>query len=89
MLVAALIVLNIPVYLLVGWIVFDTRGRAIDTFWDGVVEVLKQALVPRLVRVLLGDDGDEGGSALVTVAYLAACAVIVYGEWWVIDKFWG
>ena len=60
MLLAALIVLNIPVYLFIGWLVFDTRHNAADTFFDTIVAIVKAICVPRIVRVLAGDDEDDG-----------------------------
>ena len=32
MLIATLVVLNIPVYIFIGWLAFDTKQGAADTF---------------------------------------------------------
>ena len=84
MLITALIVLNIPVYLFIGWLVFDTKDDAADTFLDTTIAVIKIILVPGIVRVLLGDDDDEAWGLLPLAAFLFACAGVVYGEYYLI-----
>ncbi len=87
MLVAALIILNIPVYLFIGWLVFDTAEDAAATLFETIVAVLKVIFVPPIIRVLMGDD-DEGGWGLFPIAaFFLACAGIVYGEYRVIVHF--
>ena len=87
MLVATLIILNIPVYLFIGWLAFDTGEDAADTFFETIVALLKIILVPRIIRVLLGDD-DEGAWGIFPIAgYFLACAGITYGEYYLITKY--
>ncbi len=54
MLVAGLIVLNLPVYLLLGWLVFDTKGKAAETFFDTILVLLKAIFIPGIVRAMVG-----------------------------------
>lgn len=89
MLIAVLVVLNIPVYLFIGWLVFDTSDSAADTFFDTVVAILKAILVPRIVRVLLGEDDDDAWGILPIAAFFAACAGVVYGEYWLLTEYFG
>ena len=87
MLVAILIVLNIPVYLFIGWLVFDTGEDAAATFFETIVAILKVILVPRIVRVLMGDDDEGAWGIFPTAAFLFACGAIVYGEYYLITKY--
>ena len=81
---AALIVLNVPVYLFIGWLVFDTKDEAADTLLDTTMAIVKAIMVPRIVRVLCGDDDDEAWGILPLAAFLFACAGVVYGEYYLI-----
>ena len=86
MLIATLIVLNIPVYLFIGWLAFDTGEDAAETFFETIVAILKIIFVPRIIRVLLGDN-DEGAWGVLPIAgYLIACAGITYGEYYLITN---
>jgi len=88
MLVATLVVLNIPVYLLIGWLVFDTKEGAADTFFETIVAILKAIFIPRIVRVLMGDDDDDGAWGIFPIAaFFIACGAIVYGEYYLIAKY--
>ena len=73
-----LYVLNVPVFLFIGWLVFDTKENAAVTLYETVVEILKAIFVPRIVRVLMGDE-DEGAWVLLPIAaFLFARGAIVY-----------
>jgi hypothetical protein len=86
MLIAALIVLNIPVYLFIGWLVFDTTEDAAETFFETIVAVLKAIFIPPIVRVLMGYDDDGAWGIFPIAAFFIACGCIVYGEYYVITK---
>ena len=87
MLVAILILLNIPVYLAIGWLVFDTKDRAVDTFYETIVAVLKAIFIPRIVRILMEDD-DEGSWGLLPIAaFFGACIAITYAEYHLITTY--
>jgi hypothetical protein len=87
MLVWILVVLNIPVYLFYGWLLYDKPDNFADSFFEITVAVLKAILIPRFIRVLMQDE-DETGFSMVTMAmFLFACGITVYGEYWLIAKY--
>lgn len=80
-LIAILAVVNIPVYLFVGWLVFDSKSNATDTFADTIFAIIKIILVPWIIRAPLGMDDDEKAAGIFPIlGFLFACAGIVYGE---------
>ncbi len=81
MLVAILAVLNTPVYLFLGWLAFDSKSNAADTFFDTVVAILKLVLIPRIVRVLLQMDTEESWGIVPIAGFLMACGLVVWGEY--------
>ena len=87
MLIAILVVLNIPVYIFIGWLVFDTKDGAADTFYETIVAVLKAIFIPRIVRVLTGDDDDGAWGLFPIGAFFFACGFIVYGEYFLMTKY--
>jgi heme/copper-type cytochrome/quinol oxidase subunit 4 len=87
MLVAILTVLNVPVFLFLAWLAFDSKEAAADTLWDTVVTILKIIFIPRFVRVLLDMD-DEGAWGIVPIlGFLFACGCVVYGEYWLLQRY--
>ena len=88
MLIPTLIVANIPVYLFLGWVVFDTKESAAETFFETIVAILKRILIPSIFRVFMDDDDDEAWGLLPCLAFLAACGGIVYGEYyWITNHY--
>ncbi len=87
MLVIILIVLNIPVYLFLGWLAFDNSRSAADTFVDTLVAVVKMILVPYQVRVLLNMDTEGSWGILPIAGFLFACGLVVWGEYALIARF--
>ncbi len=88
-LIIVLAIVNIPVYLFVGWLAFDTGSKAGDTFVETLVAVLKIIFIPRIVRVLMGDDDDTAALGIFPLlGFLAACAGLVYGEYYLIQNYW-
>ena len=84
-----LIVLNIPVYLFLGWLAFDSRADAGRTFVDTTVDVLKILLIPRWLRMLLDMETDNAVGIFPILGFFIACALLTYGEWWLLMKwFW-
>ena len=83
-----LIIANIPIFLFLAWVVFDTKNKAADTFFETIVALLKIIFVPRLVRVMMGDDDDSGALGIFPIAvYFIACGFIIYGEHLLLMKF--
>lgn len=87
MLVAILAVLNIPVYLFLGWLAFDSKSNAADTFFDTIVAVLKLILIPRIVRVLLQMETEESWGIVPIAGFLIACGLVVWGEYALIVRW--
>jgi hypothetical protein len=83
----ALIVLNIPVYLFLGWLAFDNKQGAADTFIETLVALVKMILVPYQVRVLLNMDTEGSWGLLPTAGFLLACGFVVWGEYALIVRF--
>ena len=52
-----------------------------------LVAILKVILLPRIVRVLMGDDDEGAWGILPIAALLFACGAIVYGEYCLITKY--
>jgi hypothetical protein len=87
MLVVSLIVLNIPVYLFIGWLAFDSKASAANTFGDTILAILKTIFIPRIVRVLVGMDDEDAWGIVPIAGFFLACAGVVYGEYWLIMKY--
>ena len=49
MLIPILIVVNIPVYFFIGWLAFDSKDNAADTFFDTIIAVLKMIFIPGIL----------------------------------------
>ncbi|MHC4179428.1 MAG: hypothetical protein ACYSWU_18100 [Planctomycetota bacterium] len=79
MLLAVLIVLNIPVFLLIGWLMFDTGAGFVDT--------LKSYFTPAIIHTLRGEHGEGTFAGLKLAALVVACGLVVYGEHQVIVKW--
>lgn len=75
-----LIVIDIPIFLLLAWLVFDTKEAAAQTIWETVVAVLQILFIPRIVRVMFDMD-DEGAIGLLPIAgFFLACIAVFFGE---------
>lgn len=80
-LIIILIILNIPLFLFIGWLAFDTGADAAATFGETLLALLQILLIPRIIRVMLDMD-DEGALGLVPIiGFFIACGAIVYGEY--------
>lgn len=87
MLIGILIGLNIPLYLVIGWLVFDTKDDAIETFWQTIVAILKRALVPRILRYMLWEEEDDATGIVPILIFFVACIALTYGEYYLLTKF--
>jgi hypothetical protein len=81
MLIATLILLNIPIFLVIGWLVFDDHETAAESFFVGLVHLLKVLFLPRIVRLFMGDDTDEGLSLLQVGFFFLACIAAVVAQY--------
>jgi hypothetical protein len=87
MVIIILIVLNIPLFLFIGWLAFDSKAGAAKTFGETIVSLLQILLIPRIVREVLGMD-DEGALGLVPIiGFFIACGAMVAGEYWLVAKY--
>ena len=85
---AILIGANVPVFLFLAWIFFDTKDKAADTFFETIVALLKIILVPRIVRALMDDTDDSGALGIFPIAmFFIACGLIVYGEHYLLTRY--
>ena len=83
-LIVTLIVLNIPLFLFIGWLAFDSKEGAAKTFGETIITLLQILLIPRIVREVLGMD-DEGALGLVPIiGFFIACGAMVAGEYWLV-----
>ena len=89
MLIAALVVLNTPVYLFLGWLAFDNKDGAADTFFETIVAILKLIFVPRIARYVFDMDTDGSWGIFPIAGFFIACGLVVYGEYMLLMKFFG
>ncbi len=85
-LVWILIPANIPIYLFLGWVVFDDARNASHNFVETLVAIGKAILIPRIIRIVMGDDSDATGSMFNIVIFLGACIAAVAGEYYLITR---
>jgi hypothetical protein len=81
MLIASLVVLNIPMFLLIGWVVFDDHETAAETTIDAVWQAIVRAMLPWwMANFILGEDADP--FAMLWLAFFViACIAAVYAEY--------
>jgi hypothetical protein len=82
-----LVLFSIPVYLVIGWAIFETGEDAKDTFFDTLIALLKIILIPRIARVILGMDDDGAYGAFPIGLFAAGCVAITYVEHLMIQKY--
>lgn len=89
MFIAALIALNIPVYLLLGWLIFDTKDNAADSFFDAIVLILKEAFVPPFIRWMIWEvqDDHDASNAFQLIGFFGSCIAVTAGEWYLITTY--
>ncbi|NUQ66415.1 MAG: hypothetical protein HUU20_28460 [Pirellulales bacterium] len=87
MLITILVVLNIPVYLFIAWLAFDTKESAADTFFETVVALLQIILLPRSVRLLMGMDDTDAFGLFPILGFFFMCGLLTYGEYWLIQRY--
>ncbi len=77
-----LLLANVPLFILVGWLVFDTKETAADSFADSLISLVYVLLVGSWVRLARDQEG------LWEVAlFLLVCAAIVYGEHFLLSSY--
>ena len=79
MVIAVLIVVNVPIYFLLGKLFFDD--------WDGFWDAAKYWIKPDIISWFDGEWFEDWWAELKLGAFLACCAAIVYGEYWLVSRF--
>ncbi len=69
---AALIIVNIPVYFLLGWIIFKD--------WDDFFDGLRFIVTPDIVSAFRGDYWDDRWASIKLSLWAFACISCVIGE---------
>ncbi len=83
-----LLLVNLPLTMFFGWVLFDSQEEMSETFWDTLVAVLKILFVPRLVRELLDMDTTGSLGLFAIGVFFGACAIVVAGELYVLERLW-
>lgn len=74
-----LLVANLPVYIGLGWLIFDS--------WEGFFEAIKFWLKPDLFSMFDGSYWDDVGAEFKLFGWVAMCAVMVAAEHWALQKW--
>ena len=83
-LLAGLAVVNIPFYVLVGWVVFDS--------WDSSFSSAKKSAPRSRYEGMLYSrdfDGEAAGLGLEIIGFLTVCFAAVAGEYYLITQYFG
>lgn len=86
-LIVWLLVLNIPIYWLLGWIMFDSTHNAADSFWETTIAILKAVFIPPIIRAMIDEESDPGASLFNTFFFILACAAVIGGEYYLLTKY--
>ncbi|MEL6110968.1 MAG: hypothetical protein AAFU85_33595 [Planctomycetota bacterium] len=82
-----LIAANIPVYLAIGWLLFDTSENAAETIFETAVSIL-WSMVPPIIRVFFDEGADDRESGFFEIAaFFIASIAITYGEHYLLTKY--
>lgn len=76
-----LLIANIPLFLVVGWLVFDTRSEAFDSFYEMLLSLIWLVLIG-WTRWGRSHDG-----LISYVLFLVICAAILFAEHRVLTYF--
>jgi hypothetical protein len=88
MLIPILIALNLPLYLLFGWILFDDAETPAKSFGEAIGRVLK-AMLFALGRLLVSGRSapDEGGQGFKALCFCVGCIAVTAGEWYLLTTY--
>ena len=81
-----LILCNVPVYLGLAWLVFDTKAKAASSFLETLLALVVILLVPRGIGAFLGRDESNAYGICDVGVFFAGCAMLTYGEHVLIQK---
>ena len=69
---------------------FCSADRSVsESIFELVVALLHMILMPKILRSMSGADDDEGLDLFSIVAFFTTCAAATYGEYWLIQKYFG
>ncbi len=72
MIILALVILNIPLYIGLGWVMFHD--------WSGFREALKYWLTPDIISLFRGKALEDAWQELKLLIFFVVCALCVLGE---------
>ena len=74
-----LIVANAPVYIGLGWVIFDS--------WEGFGEALYYLIRPDMWSWIQGEGVEDWWAEFKLFIWLGGCALVVAGEYYLIDLY--
>ena len=76
-----LIVANVPAYLVIGWLIFDTGDAAVDSLVAAVKALVRAALIGWFRW------RDDVWELINYAIFLAVCAAVVTAEHWILVRY--
>ena len=73
-----LVVLNIPLYIFLGWVFFDN--------WGNFLQLLKFWFTPDIISAFKGEYWEDIWAEWKLGAFILICGAVVYGEYFLIIK---
>ncbi len=74
-------IVNIPVYIAVAWVLFDTRAN--------FLEALRFLGTSNWISALRGEAVEDYWETMKLGVWVAGCAAFVVGEAWLINRIFG
>ena len=68
-----LITVNIAVYFLLGWLIFDTKDKTSLSFQELLLFILKGIFVSSTIRTLRGDDDCDAVGMMEIAMFFIGC----------------
>ena len=84
---AILIVLNIPLFIFNGYVMFNSKTGNPTSLVDTVIALLKVIFIPRPIRMLLDMDTDDAAGLFDVIVFIGICVAMVYGEHYLIQTY--
>lgn len=76
---AVLGIVNIPIYFLLGWVVFGD--------WETFGECIRYALTPDIISWFRGEGLEDFWAEMRLFFWVGACALVVWGESHLVMKY--
>ena len=81
LLIILVVVINIPVFMLVGWVIFKD--------WEGFWEAIKYWIMPDWISMLRGEYFDDFLSEAKLLYFAIVCGALVFVEYLLYQRFFG